>query len=503
MGNKRKNKRNQSPKARQTRVHKEKELPNERPLPTPELVSKSDPIATTVDKQDLKQSTPQLAEIGRTGLIQFSGFLGEEDNRQLQDTSKRLKIYKEMRDNSPVIGAILFTLDMFMRQVKWNFEAVDDEPSAQEDKEFAESLLDDMSSSWADTLSEIFSFVPWGWSYHEIVLKVRNGIKPGSPGESSKHNDGRLGWRKLPIRGQDTLQRWLFDDEGGLEGMEQIAAPDYKTRQIPIQKSLLFRTQVYKGNPEGKALFRNMYRPWFFGKRIETFEAIGLERDTAGMAKAFVPENWMAPGATPAEKQSFELMKTTVINIKIDDQMGLVLPAMFDGDGNRLCDVELMSTSGRRSYDTDKIIQRYNMQIAMTALADFLFLGHEKVGSFALADSKTNLFSVALGTWLDMIAAVFNRHAMPRIWEVNGLDMERIPQLVHGDLEKESPEILAEVLKNLAAAGLVVDDLETQNRVRRVMELPELEEIDLLDNNDEVVEAVKDMTKTITEAVKE
>ena len=495
-----------------------KELPNERPLERPieqsevvyeEALAIADVskqgfplVAGQSDVESVAENTPQLAEIGRTGLLQFSGFLHEEDLRQLQDTSKRLKIYKEMRDNSPVIGAILFTMDMFMRQVDWWFEAVDDEPASLEDKEFAESLMDDMSSSWQDTLSEIFSFVPWGWSWHEVVLKVRNGFKPGSPGESSKHKDGRIGWRKIPIRGQDTLNRWLFDDEGGLQGMEQIPAPDYVTRHIPISRSLLFRTQVYKGNPEGKALFRNMFRPWFFAKRVETFEAIGVERDLAGFPVLYVPSDWTSSGATTDEKSAYADAKDIVVNIKRDEQEGLVLPSIFDDDKNRTLSIELLNSGGKRNFDTDKIINRYNMQIALTALADFIFLGHEKVGSFALADSKTNLFSVALGTWLDMIAAVFNRHAMPRLWEMNGLDMETITQLKHGDLETTDPEVIGAFVKSLGAVGLKFDDLETQNFLRRLVDFPEVDE-DFLDDNDEVVEAVKDMTKDIKEAIGE
>ena len=46
---------------------------------------------------------------------------------------------------------------------------------------------------------------------------------------------------------------------------------------------------------------------------------------------------------------------------------------------------------------TGPIIERHSRHIAMTAMADFILLGHEAVGSFALADSKTDLFGVALG----------------------------------------------------------------------------------------------------------
>ena len=485
-------KRTQKQKARPDRIHKTKELPNERPLDKP-----------AVSVAPIEKATPRLAEIGRTGLQQFSGFLHEEELRQLQDTTRRFKIYKEMRDNDPIIGAILFTIDMLMRQVDWDVEPISEEPDDVENAEFLESCLGDMSSSWPDTLSEIMSFIPWGWSWHEIVYKVRRGHMKNSPGESSMFSDGRLGWRKLPIRGQDTLSRWLFDEEGGLEGMEQIAAPDYITRQIPIEKSLLFRTQVYKGNPEGKALLRSMFRPWYFKKRIETFESIGVERDLAGFPVIYVPSEWTSGSATTEEKAAYADATKMVVNIKRDEQEGLVLPSIFDKEKNRLMSIELLNSGGKRNFDTNQIITRYNMQIAMTALTDFLLLGHEKVGSFALSSDKTNLFSVALGTWLDMIAAVFNRHAIPRLWELNGLDMETIPELKHGDLEKADPEVMAKFVETLSKAGLDFTDIETQNNIRRLVDFPEIDEDFINDNddNDEVVEAVKTLTKDIKDAM--
>jgi hypothetical protein len=42
-------------------------------------------------------------------------------------------------------------------------------------------------------------------------------------------------------------------------------------------------------------------------------------------------------------------------------------------------------------------VNRYDQRILMSVMADFLMLGAEKVGSFALSSDKTDLFAVALG----------------------------------------------------------------------------------------------------------
>jgi hypothetical protein len=73
--------------------------------------------------------------------------------------------------------------------------------------------------------------------------------------------------------------------------MVQIAPPYYQTRAVmPIEKlAAVPAPGQYKGNPEGQSMLRTAYRPWFFKKRLEEFEAIGVERDLAGLPVAKVP----------------------------------------------------------------------------------------------------------------------------------------------------------------------------------------------------------------------
>ncbi len=75
-----------------------------------------------------------------------------------------------------------------------------------------------------------------------------------------------------------------------------------------------------------------------------------------------------------------------VKSIRRDEYEGLVLPHGFE--------FELVSTGGARQFDTNAIINRYDAKIAMTVLADFIMLGHQKVGSFALSSDKTELFQL-------------------------------------------------------------------------------------------------------------
>ena len=173
------------------------------------------------------QKITPLIEIGSTGLNRFGGWISEEWLRDLQG-SQGIKVYKEMRDNDPVIGAIMFALKMLFRQASWYIEAGGTTPQDEEAKAFLESCLDDMSMSWHDTITEILSMLVFGWSYHETVYKLRQGDSR-DPARRSKYDDGRIGWRKLPVRAQETFYEWVFDEkDGGILGLRQMPPPDYR-----------------------------------------------------------------------------------------------------------------------------------------------------------------------------------------------------------------------------------------------------------------------------------
>ena len=122
----------------------------------------------------------EFTELGRSGLEYTGGWIHEEFLTSLQG-SRAIKVYKEMRDNDPIIGAVMLAIINLVRQAEWTVEPYI-EPDAEEptteaeaDARFVEECMHDMDRSWKDLISEIMSMVIFGWSYHEIVYKQRNG----------------------------------------------------------------------------------------------------------------------------------------------------------------------------------------------------------------------------------------------------------------------------------------------------------------------------------------
>ena len=400
-------------------------------------------------------------EIGDTGLKRSYGWLYEEFLLQLQGR-KAAQVYREMGDNDSTVGAVLYALENIVRQVTWT--------TCGTNKAFLDDLIGDMSHTWEDFVAEALSKLQFGYSFHEIVYKMRP--------------DGRVGWKKLPIRAQETCVHWEFDDNGGIEGMVQSAmAQGYRYTTIPIEKALLFRTSYRKNNPEGRSVLRTAYRSWWFKKRIEEIEAIGVERDLAGIPKIGVPPELLAADQGSDAAASLAAFKDIGVNLRNDEQACVIYPLVYDESGNKMYEIELMSGSGRRQFVTGEIIARRSTEIAQASLADVILLGHESVGSFALSETKEALLAVGLQAQVDEIAAVFNKYAIPRLWALNGMDPTKCPKVVPGELHATNLKDLAQVIWQLSMAGMPFFPSESmEDWVRARMDAPAADGTEMVQN---------------------
>ena len=416
---------------------------------------------------------PDLTELGTSGLRRSGGFITEEFLNALRGR-RGLLVYREMADNDPVIGSILYAIEKVILRLDWRVDPFDDSDAAKELAEFVDSCLEDMSDSWDQTLASILSMLVYGFSFHEIVYKIRGGDVE-DPKKKSKYSDGKIGWRKMPIRSQETLNNWMMDVDGGIQGFRQIDPTGGGFREIPIDKGLLFRTTVNKNNPEGRSLLRNCFRPWYYKRRIEEIEAVGIERDLAGLPVAKVPPEYLSSGATAAQQQVLAEITTIVQNIKRNEQEGVIFPKMFDENNNEMFSLELLSSGGSRQFDTDKIIERYDQRISMSVLSDFILLGHEQVGSFALGSQKMDLWTMSVEAIAKSIAEVMNQYAIPRLLKLNGMDTKLTPYLTYGEVASVDLNELANYVKNLISAGALTPDEKLEAYLREQASLPPAE----------------------------
>ena len=421
--------------------------------------------------------------IGNPGLRQFGGYIHEELLPQLSGMNGR-RVMREMSDNSYAVAAPLFAFEMLLRRAPWNVQEADESPAALDAKAFVEEVMGDMARPWGDVIAEACTMLVFGFAPMEMAFKVRGGPDAREYWKKSQYKDGKIGLLALDLRAQETVHKWEYwhasDPEvvagerrpGELKGMWQMPW-DGPMVMIPIEKLLLFRTTAAKNNPEGRSVLRTAYRAWFFMKRLEEIEGIGIERDLTGYPVVRLPSSYMSPEADPMDKAVFEAYKAMVKGVRRDTQEGVAMPSDRDANGNRLFEFDLMTSGGARALDISKSIDRYAKAIAMCVLADFIYLGQGSVGSFALSSDKTNLFVAAIGAILDGMQDVFNRYLLPELWRLNGMPHETMPRLVHGDVETPNLGELGEYIRTLSGAGMTLfPDRDLENQLRAFGGLP-------------------------------
>lgn len=385
------------------------------------------------------------------------------------------EIYKEMATNDPIVSAILFEITAILRRVEWDVEPAASGPDGDvtdgdvEHADFLKSAMNDMSHSWEEFIADTLTMLPYGFAALEIVYKRRVTTELSAPAKSrTRFPDGRVGWRKFVWLPQETVTDFLTDEFGGVQALVQGGMYGANHVVIPIQKLMLFRTSRH--TPRGMSVLRGAVEPWYYRKRMRQLEGIGVERDLAGLPVFYLDADQMSNPTRKAEYQDI------VRNLRRDEQEGVLLPAMLNEAGTDLVPLarlELLASSGPRQHNMGEVIGRYTREIAMSLLQDVMLLGHEKVGTQALAKEKRDLSEVVLQAWLNTVEATVNDHAVPRLLALNGMPLDAMPRFVPGDIRSTDIDALVDAVSKLSSAGFeLAGDPEVEQWIRRKLNAP-------------------------------
>ena len=433
-------------------------------------------------EQEVKKQSPySLVELGGTGLKHSAGSIDEEQIINDLKWPRCIKVYQEM-ETDPLIAGALFAIRQFIRSSKWNveeYQGTDKPASAGEDAKFVESCLNDLDKPWSEVLTDILSFLTYGFSIHEIVYKKRQG-RSQDERYNSKYKDGKIGWRGFPIRSQDTIEDWKITPRGGLEAVRQWDAYNGIDVWIPKHRFLLFRTTAYKDNPRGLSILRSAYRGYYFRKNIETFEGIGIERDLSGVPVLRVPSDILSEDADNNQRAIRSYLERMGASLKRNEQAFIMLPSEVygeTGNGDKIYDFELVSSSGARQVDTNGAIERWDRRILQSICSDVLLVGGASVGSYSLASTKAGMFQTAIISYLDTIKDQMNEKAIPMLMEANGKDGSRCPKLVHNGIEKANLKEMAEFVKFTTEAGALTPDAGIESELRDMAGFPQYNDV--------------------------
>lgn len=418
-----------------------------------------------------------------SSLRRYGGSIAEEYLRELQGY-QGVQMYKEM-GNHPIVAAVLQAIKMTIRRIQWH--AVAPSSGREEEVDFLNQCMGDMEHTFSDFIDEALSMLQFGYAPFEKVLKLRKGNndRPGPKLPPSRFSDGKIGWKKFVLIGQDTLSQgnaWIYDmytgDTLGLNqqpppggiilGIKQIPIP------IPLDKLVLFRTTSYKNNPEGISILRPMYRPYYYSTNLEEVEAIALERMGAGFPVIYLGDD-ISKGANDAKSEIHEYRKI-VRNIRVDEQMGLVIPHPKMGSGAREGQgvlLEFANAQGNSNVNFGEVIERHEKRMAMVGLAQFIHLGMGQFGGGNLADVTTDFFQLAVSAWADSIRDTINRSAVIPLLALNKMNIQDPVMIEHTSVGNPDLKVVGDYINQTVGARVIEPDDQLEDAVRRLAGLPE------------------------------
>lgn len=401
--------------------------------------------------------------------------------------------YKKMALNSTVNAALQLYYATINR-AEWYVVPYDDKLRNQKRAEFVEQCFNDMDRPFSEFLKEVATYLTFGFSIHEIVLKYRDG-------KDSRFDDMRVGIKRLPIRPQDTIKGFRYTDDGReithvvqLRGHNPysvntiVSGVQNTSIEIPYNRVLNFRVNPQYDCPVGTSPLRGAYLPWKYLVRLKDIEAVSISKNLTGLPHLKLHPVYMSEDASPEQKAVYEYYKTAVSRLQRNEDSGLITPLQYDDAGKPMFDFELLSAKSDANSLPDTPIRRYVNEILQALSADVLILGEGTGGSYNLNDSKTTLLYGAIQDRLKEIADEINNVLIRRLFEANGWDTNELPRIQFRNTAALDLETFSKAVQRIAAVGLLEVDRDVLNYVRRQLEIqekPEDAEVDfsLLSNS--------------------
>jgi phage gp29-like protein len=408
-------------------------------------------------KQSFQELPPQQLRselgFGGSGVGYLLTNLGADEYLPELSFPRSIAVYTRMRRSDATVQALELAITLPIRATDWDVQPASNDPTAKEAADLVyDNLFGGMTHTFDDFLRDALLALFYGFVVFEKVFEER---------------DAYIVWRKFAPRHPQTIERFLFDETGGLAGVRQVGFdPQGRFRQvdIPIDRLLVFIWRRELGNPYGVSVLRAAYKHWFLKDLAYKLQAIALERWAVGIPVGKVPA-----GTSEQDKQTFLQMLEAM---RGHERAAMVLPEDYS--------VELIGAeAGQRANQAFvEAIQHHDTMIVKSVLAQFLNLGTGDVGSWALSRDHSQLFLMGLNSVAQWFADHINRYAIPQLCRLNfGEDFTDFPELTFADLRLVlQREVLAEAISKLVQTGILTPDRSLQEWVRDVFDLPPLPE---------------------------
>lgn len=287
--------------------------------------------------------------------------------------------------------------------------------------EFLEYVFSNMKHSFDETLDQILSAIPFGFSVTEPVYEK---YKEGK-------YKGKIGLKKAKTLNPTTVKFRMNDYGDIIEIVQEIGD---KRISIPIEKIIHYSHDPEFGNPYGSSALHAVHKHWYIKDQMYKFANMAYERNGSPLLVGTV-------------KNKNEVGKMRKILDTILSRTGVAISGTDD--------IKVLDTT--KSMDFVGYINHHNTMIMRGLMIPSLLFGNEGqgTGSYALGQSHFDLFLFRLESIQRDLEKVINEKIIKRLIDINFGKQEIYPQLQFAPLMDKDRDKLADIFFKLVNAQII------------------------------------------------
>lgn len=397
--------------------------------------------------------------LGGSGRAHWSGFVQPDEMNPELVGVQGILTYDDMYFSDPHMRRLVLMLASTIQGGTWGMEPFGGDAATDLDKQIKDKiwwwLNEYMHPNLTDHMNEA------------LPVCFRNGFAPFEQ-IWQVCRDNPFGETltlpyKLALRLPRSIFQWPQDQLEDLAGIVQIL-PTADSAFIPASELVYYRVQAEGDNWQGRSLLRQAFKSYYYKSRLETVEAIGLERKAVGLPVIYRPAN--------ARKPVLDALEAVIANAHTGEAAYIVMPGpYYEADKENGWFLDIVKFDSSSGGEITAAIERHQDGIAASILGDFMSLGHHQVGARATAEVQEDPFLTVITSIIDGILGPPNR-LIQRVVKTNWPAAKGAPKLTCAVSDTASLSEIATFVQLLVSVGALQVDPELEDWLRERASMP-------------------------------
>lgn len=407
-------------------------------------------------------------ELGYSSPSPWTSWTRDERVPELMD-KRGLRTYYDMKRADGTVRGALRLLKTPVMAARWFIEPASDSAIDKNIAAFVEkNLMEDLNVPWERIIEDALLMCEYGHMIFEKVFAL--------------DTDGKIKLTKLAPRHPMDVREWLWDINGGPEGVVMESAMpallqanpysqpfpvaqsqaysyngnfqgnnytfDPEPIFIPVSKLVIFVLEQEAGDLRGISILRSAYKHYYYKDTMYKIDAIQKERHGIG-----VPIIKLPPGFSTADRTLAENLGR---NLRTNERAHIVVPMNWE--------VSFAKLEGQ-PVDCMRSIEHHDMKIKSNILAPFMDEANVNPDSLDVYYKATRYIAAT-------VCSTINKYVIRQLVDLNfsrgGYPLLRVRRIG----EEEALRTTSFSIRNLVGANIIIPDEKLENFVRAELDLP-------------------------------